>query len=59
MGAANKYEYYKSSQTIISWVQQTAQDVKSGVASTYDLVKQNPLNNIKASESNAYATCVK
>ncbi|HEL3920275.1 TPA: intimin type alpha [Escherichia coli] len=58
-GAANKYEYYKSSQTIISWVQQTAQDVKSGVASTYDLVKQNPLNNIKASESNAYATCVK
>ena len=58
-GAANKYEYYKSSQTIISWVQQTAQDAKSGVASTYDLVKQNPLNNIKASESNAYATCVK
>ncbi|EJM1766760.1 intimin type alpha [Escherichia albertii] len=58
-GAANKYEYYKSSKTMISWVQQTAQEVKSGVASTYDLVKQNPLNNIKIDESNAYATCVK
>ncbi|WP_414132925.1 intimin type alpha [Escherichia albertii] len=59
-GAANKYEYYKTSTSIISWIKQTDDDVKKGVASTYDLVKRNPLtSSVKTDARNAYATCVK
>lgn len=60
MGAANKYEHYKTSTSIISWIKQTDDDVKKGVASTYDLVKRNPLtSSVKTDARNAYATCVK
>ncbi|EOZ1918713.1 intimin type alpha [Escherichia albertii] len=58
-GAANKYEYYKSRQSISSWVQQTPGNMNSGVASTYDLVRKNPLSNVDVNGTNAYATCVK
>ncbi|WP_414092192.1 intimin type alpha [Escherichia albertii] len=59
-GAANKYEHYKTSTSIISWIKQTDDDVKKGVASTYDLVKRNPLtSSVKTDARNAYATCVK
>ncbi|ENB4890905.1 intimin type alpha [Escherichia albertii] len=58
-GAANKYEYYKSYQSISSWVQQTPGNMNSGVASTYDLVRENPLNNVDVNGTYAYATCVK
>ncbi|MCZ9077373.1 intimin type alpha [Escherichia albertii] len=58
-GAANKYEYYKSRQSISSWVQQTPGDMNGGVASTYDLVRKNPLSNVDVNGTNAYATCVK
>ncbi|MCZ8623022.1 intimin type alpha [Escherichia albertii] len=59
-GAANKYEHYNASTTIISWVKQTEEDMKKGVADTYDLVNQNPLNGIvNTKKPNAYATCVK
>lgn len=59
-GAANKYEHYNASTTIISWVKQTEEDMKKGVADTYDLVNQNPLNGIvNTNKPNAYATCVK
>lgn len=58
-GAANKYEYYKSYQSISSWVQQTPGNMNSGVASTYDLVRKNPLNNVDVNGTYAYATCVK
>ncbi|ENJ9498393.1 hypothetical protein AB2W08_004692, partial [Escherichia coli] len=59
-GAANKYEHYETRNAMISWIKQTDQDMRQGVASTYDLVKKNPLTNkVDINKPNAYATCVK
>ncbi|EKO5868771.1 intimin type alpha [Escherichia coli] len=59
-GAANKYEHYETRNAMISWIKQTDQDMRQGVASTYDLVKKNPLTNkVNINKPNAYATCVK
>ena len=59
-GAANKYKHYETRNTMISWIKQTDQDMSQGVASTYDLIKENPLTNkVDINNPNAYATCVK
>ncbi|EHX8501577.1 Ig-like domain-containing protein, partial [Escherichia coli] len=59
-GAANKYKHYETRNTMISWIKQTDQDMSQGVASTYDLIKKNPLTNqVDINNPNAYATCVK
>lgn len=58
-GAANKYQYY-TQKSITAWTLQTADDIKQGVTSTYDLVRENPqLNKVAIAGNNAYAVCVK
>ncbi|EHW5677645.1 intimin [Escherichia albertii] len=58
-GAANKYQHY-TQKSITAWTLQTADDIKQGVTSTYDLVRENPqLNKVAIAGNNAYAVCVK
>lgn len=58
-GAANNYQHYTQS-SITAWTLQTSDDVKKGVTSTYDLVRENPqLNKVNIDDNNAYAVCVK
>nr|Q07591.1 RecName: Full=Intimin; AltName: Full=Attaching and effacing protein; Short=Eae protein [Citrobacter freundii]AAA23097.1 shares homology with the enteropathogenic E. coli (EPEC) eae (E. coli attaching and effacing) gene; putative [Citrobacter freundii] len=58
-GAANKYPYYSSSNSLTAWIKQSTSDSASGVSNTYDLVTTNSLTNVKATDKNAFAVCVK
>ncbi|EFB9236386.1 intimin [Escherichia coli] len=58
-GAANKYPYYSGSKSFTAWIKQSSSEQSSGVSSTYDLVSNNPNNNVKVNDKNAFPVCVK
>ncbi|MFV2983383.1 intimin type beta [Escherichia coli] len=58
-GAANKYPYYSGSKSLTAWIKQSSSEQSSGVSSTYDLVTNNPLNNVVVNNKNAFSVCVK
>ncbi|HDI6092598.1 TPA: intimin type beta [Escherichia coli] len=58
-GAANKYPYYSGSESLTAWIKQSSSEQSSGVSSTYDLVKKNPLSNVGVNNKNAFSVCVK
>ncbi|EMB5521952.1 intimin type beta [Escherichia coli] len=58
-GAANKYPYYSGSESLPAWIKQSPSEQSSGVSSTYDLVKKNPLSNVGVNNKNAFSVCVK
>ncbi len=58
-GAANKYPYYSSSNSLSTWIKQSSSELSSGVSSTYDLVTKNQLTNVGVENKNAFAVCVK
>ncbi|WP_277887488.1 intimin type beta [Escherichia coli] len=58
-GAANKYPYYSGSKSLTAWIKQSSSEQSSGVSSTYDLVSNNPMNNVKVNFKNAFPVCVK
>ena len=58
-GAANKYQHY-SQESITAWTLQTSKNKVQGVASTYDLVRENPLiDKVNIAGNYAYAVCVR
>ncbi|HFS3837339.1 TPA: intimin C-type lectin domain-containing protein, partial [Escherichia coli] len=57
-GPANKYSHYTQG-TINAWIQQTEQDKKDSVATTYDIVTDNTVINVDSTVANAYAVCIK
>nr|BBG56135.1 intimin [Escherichia albertii]CAS06718.1 initmin TAU [Escherichia coli] len=57
-GPANKYGNYGSMSSITAWIKQTESDKKSGVSTTYDLIRQNPHNSVTLNAPNVYAVCV-
>lgn len=58
-GAANKYQHY-SQESITAWTLQTSENKVQGVASTYDLVRENPLiDKVDIAGNYAYAVCVR
>ncbi|EFZ3421226.1 Intimin, partial [Shigella flexneri] len=57
-GAANTYDHYSNAASITAWVKQTSAEIAAGAASTYDLVRQNPLSNVKVNSASAFAVCV-
>ncbi|EQA1517816.1 intimin [Escherichia coli] len=58
-GAANKYPYYSGSKSLTAWIKQSSSEESSGVSSTYDLVFNNPMNNVNVNDKNAFPVCVK
>ncbi|EFH1063022.1 intimin [Escherichia coli] len=58
-GAANKYPYYSGSKSLTAWIKQSSSEKPSGVSSTYDLVSNNPMINVKVNDKNAFPVCVK
>ncbi|MCZ9096797.1 intimin type beta [Escherichia albertii] len=58
-GAANKYSYYSGSNSLTAWITQSSSELQSGVSSTYDLITTNSLINVKTTDNNAFAVCVK
>ncbi|HBN2108792.1 TPA: Intimin, partial [Escherichia coli] len=58
-GAANKYSYYSGSNSLTAWITQSSSELPSGVSSTYDLITTNSLTNVKTTDNNAFAVCVK
>ncbi|EIY6416176.1 intimin type beta [Escherichia coli] len=58
-GAANKYPYYSGSKSLTAWIKQSSSEQSSGVSSTYDLVSNNPMINVKVNDKNAFPVCVK
>ncbi|EFO3697732.1 intimin [Escherichia coli] len=58
-GAANKYPYYSGSKSLTAWIKQSSSEQSSGVSSTYDLVLENPMINVKVNDKNAFPVCVK
>ncbi|HCQ3617194.1 TPA: intimin type beta [Escherichia coli] len=58
-GAANKYPYYSGSNSLPAWIKQSSSEQSSGVSSTYDLVRKNPLSNVGVNTKNAFSVCVK
>ncbi|EHK5580425.1 hypothetical protein ITL14_004609, partial [Salmonella enterica] len=57
-GAASAYDHYSSAASITAWVKQTSSEIASGTASTYDLVRQNPLSNVNVNSASAFTVCV-
>ena len=57
-GPANKYSHYTQG-TINAWIQQTEQDKKDSVATTYDIVTDNTVRDVDSTVANAYAVCIK
>ncbi|EGO9629244.1 intimin [Escherichia coli] len=58
-GAANKYPYYSGSKSLTAWIKQSSSEQSSGVSSTYDLVRNFPMSNVKVNDKNAFPVCVK
>ncbi|EPM2082152.1 intimin type beta [Escherichia coli] len=58
-GAANKYPYYSGSKSLTAWIKQSSSEQSSGVSSTYDLVRNNPVSNVVVNNKNAFSVCVK
>ncbi|EGO9683686.1 intimin [Escherichia coli] len=58
-GAANKYPYYSGSKSLTAWIKQSSSEQSSGVSSTYDLVRNFPMSNVKVKDKNAFPVCVK